>query len=82
MATLGNFEILMSLECTVDSERNGIFNFIVSCSVVELFFRRSHKNPAFNGLALHKTTNSAFDSYTYTYMMYMLHVLHVTVTGT
>ena len=61
----------MSLECTVDSERNGIFNFIVSCSVVELFIHRSHKNPAFNGLALHKTTNSAFDNNTYMCMIYM-----------
>ena len=37
---LGDFkqyEILISFECTVDSERNGVINFVVSCSIVELF---------------------------------------------
>ena len=29
----------MSLECAVDSECNDVINFIVSCSVVELFIK-------------------------------------------
>ena len=40
---LGNFEkyeILISLECAIDSEWNGVINFIVSCSVVELFIHK------------------------------------------
>ena len=37
-----------------------IINFIVSCSVVELVIRRSHKNSAFNGLTHHKTTQNKY----------------------
>ena len=43
---LGNFkfqlyyEVLISLECAVDSECNDVINFIVSCLVVELFIEK------------------------------------------
>ena len=50
------YEILISLECTVDSEWNDTIDFVVSRSVVELFIHRSHKNQAFNALTLHETT--------------------------
>ena len=50
------YEILISLECAVDSEWIGIINFAVSCSVAELFICRNHKNPAFNDPTLDKTT--------------------------
>ena len=53
---------MISLESTVDSEWNDIINFIVSCSVVELFICRHHKNSAFNGLTLHKTGVIGSDS--------------------
>ena len=42
------YEILISLECAVNSEWNGIINFLLSCSVVKLFNRRNYNNPAFN----------------------------------
>ena len=38
-----DYEILISLECAVDSEWNDVINFIVLCSFVELFIRRNHK---------------------------------------
>ena len=44
------YEILISPESVVDSEWNGVINFVVSCSVAKLFICRSHKNPAINGL--------------------------------
>ena len=47
------YEILISLECAVDYEWNDVINFIVSCSVVELFIHRNHKKTAFNALTLH-----------------------------
>ena len=34
------YEVLISLECAVDSECNYVINFIVSCSVVELFIEK------------------------------------------
>ena len=56
LGIFSRYEILISLECVVDSEWNGVINFIVSCSVVELFTCRNHESPAFNSLILHKTT--------------------------
>ena len=44
------YEILISVECAVDSERNGVIISVVSCSIVEFFICRSHKNSAFNDL--------------------------------
>ena len=38
-----DYEILISLECAVDSEWNDVTNFIVLCSFVELSIRRNHK---------------------------------------
>ena len=43
------------VECAVNSEWNDVINFIVSCSVVDLFIHRNHKNPAFNILTLFST---------------------------
>ena len=39
---------MILLECAVDSEWNGVISFVISCSVVEIFIRESHKNLAFN----------------------------------
>ena len=54
---LGHFcqyGILISLECAVDSEWDGVIGLVVSCSVAELFIHTNHKkNPGFSGL---KTT--------------------------
>ena len=36
-------EILISLECAVDSEQNGVIDSVVSCSVVELFITEATK---------------------------------------
>ena len=41
---------MISLECAVDSEWNGVSNSVVSSSVVELFILKGHKNSATNGL--------------------------------
>ena len=41
-----------SIECTVDSEWTDVINFIVSCSVVELFIHKTHKNPDFEQATL------------------------------
>ena len=32
-----NYEKMVLLECAVDSERNDVNNYVVSCSVAELF---------------------------------------------
>ena len=34
---------MVSLECAVDSEWNGEINFVVTCSVVELFAHKVHQ---------------------------------------
>ena len=39
----------ISLECAVDSELNGVINYVVSYSVIELFIHKNHINSAFNG---------------------------------
>ena len=44
------YEILISPESAVDSEWNGVIDFVVSCLVLKLFTCRYHKNPAINGL--------------------------------
>ena len=41
---LSQFETLRSLECAVDSEWNSEINFVVTCSVVELFVHEVHQN--------------------------------------
>ena len=46
LVTFKQYEILLSLECAVDSEWNDVITFVVSCSV-ELFTWRNHKNPVF-----------------------------------
>ena len=57
LSILHNYEVLISLECAVDSKWNDVIDFIVLCSVVELIICRNHNNPAFNNsLTLHKTT--------------------------
>ena len=53
------YEILISLECAVDSERNDVIIFVISCSVAEIFLCKNHKNPAFNSLTVtHKYLNN------------------------
>ena len=46
-------ELLISLECEVDSEWNDVINFVVASSVAELLIQRNPKNPAFNLLTPH-----------------------------
>ena len=46
------YEILISLECAVDSERNDVIIFVISCSIAEIFLCKNHKNPAFNSLTV------------------------------
>ena len=46
LAILGNFsqcEMLMSLECTVDSERNGVFNSLYHVWLLSYSFEKSQK---------------------------------------
>ena len=45
---LSQYEILISLECAVDSEWNGVIISVLSCSVAELFNHKSHKSSASN----------------------------------
>ena len=52
----------MLFECAVDSERNGVINFVVSCSIVELFI---HKNSAFDSLKVLKTIAFAMRNHLY-----------------
>ena len=51
-------EILISLECAFDSEWNGGINFVVSCSIAELFIHRNHQNQVFNGLSPHNNIST------------------------
>ena len=46
------YKMLISLECTVDSEWNGIINSVVSCLIVKLFLHENHQRVFhFNDLA-------------------------------
>ena len=49
LGTFSQYEIMLSLECAVDSEWNDILKFIVSS---ELFICKSHKNQAFNMISI------------------------------
>ena len=49
LGIFSQYEILISLECAVDSEWDGVINFVVACSVAELLFVEITKNPVFDG---------------------------------
>ena len=54
LGIFSQYEKLISLECAVESERNGVIDSVVSCLVVELFVHESHQKvfhqPAIKGL--------------------------------